>query len=474
MAVIAKNDAPPTGSSERQPHPPLTSRSVWMAIRVAYVRLRFLVVFAIAFLIVGQWSTLRNYWDALTHRGGFDQTKQAISPDTEYFCPMCPGVLSDWPAKCPVCNMALVRRKKGEMTPLPDGVLTRMQFSPYRVQLAGIKTAPVEYRPLFHELRLVGYPQVDAADSSKLWLSCEVPAREAILLRPGQRAEVICDALPGRSPCGGSVRQIGAPGSGASLTTRVLLEVQNQAHELRPGLVVTARIKIAATELDWFARTLGEESQCEVAFDLAVHGLCNPLGVPAEAGTPALLRWAERETAARTGSALAIPAGAIVDTGARKVVYVESGPGMFDGVEVVLGPRFGEHYAVIAGLTPGQQVAAAGVFLIDAESRLNPSIAASYFGASASTSGTTSKSGAPAAPGGDSAAISEALSQLSASERALAIKQKFCPVTGEPLGSMGAPFGVEISGRKVFLCCKGCEKEMRRDAARYLSKLPAP
>ena len=55
---------------------------------------------------------------------------------------------------------------------------------------------------------------------------------------------------------------------------------------------------------------------------------------------------------------------------------------MFDGVEVVLGPRCGDSYPVVRGLEPGQRVAVAGAFLLDAETRLNPSLVAGYFGAS--------------------------------------------------------------------------------------------
>ena len=54
---------------------------------------------------------------------------------------------------------------------------------------------------------------------------------------------------------------------------------------------------------------------------------------------------------------------------------------MFDGVEVVLGPRCGDFYPVVRGLEVGQRVAFAGAFLLDAETRLNPSLAAGYFGA---------------------------------------------------------------------------------------------
>ena len=54
------------------------------------------------------------------------------------------------------------------------------------------------------------------------------------------------------------------------------------------------------------------------------------------------------------------------------MVYVEAEPGVYEGRKVVLGPRSGDVYPVLDGLAPGENVAATGAFLIDAESRLNP------------------------------------------------------------------------------------------------------
>jgi Cu(I)/Ag(I) efflux system membrane fusion protein len=68
---------------------------------------------------------------------------------------------------------------------------------------------------------------------------------------------------------------------------------------------------------------------------------------------------------------LCVPESAVVDSGTRKVVYVESIPGLFQGRAVVLGPRIGDRFPVISGLSQGEKVAEAGAFLIDAESRLN-------------------------------------------------------------------------------------------------------
>jgi hypothetical protein len=72
----------------------------------------------------------------------------------------------------------------------------------------------------------------------------------------------------------------------------------------------------------------------------------------------------------------------------------------------------------------------------------------------------------------DHAEHDEQLSQLSADDRALAEKQKVCPVSDQPLGSMGKPFKVTVNGQDVFLCCQGCEGEIKRNPEKYLAKLP--
>lgn len=331
------------------PQPPTRWQSIKLILRALQVRVRLIALFVVAFLVVGRWDTLQTYWQRWT---AGQTPPPAISSDTEYWCPMDPAVISDWPAMCPVCNMKLVRRSKQDATPLPDGVLARMQFSPYRIQLAGIRTAAVENRVLS------GAPQdvVNSGDEEAIKSVPQVPS---------------------------------------------------------------------------------------------------------------------------------IPESAVIDNGAQKIVYVETAPGMFDAVEVKLGERGGGYYPVLAGLKPGQRVAAAGAFLIDAETHLNPNAAASYFGA---TSQATAKGPAPeslpiaeANPQGPknprqapTAAkkqeIAAALAKLPAADRALAERQGDCPVTDLPLGSMGKPVRVEIDGRTVFLCCEGCVARLRKEPQKFLTK----
>jgi hypothetical protein len=62
--------------------------------------------------------------------------------------------------------------------------------------------------------------------------------------------------------------------------------------------------------------------------------------------------------------------------------------------------------------------------------------------------------------------------QLPADEQKLAISQKVCPVSGDPLGGeMGKPYKVTYEGRTFFLCCKSCEKDVRADPKAIIAKL---
>ncbi len=62
------------------------------------------------------------------------------------------------------------------------------------------------------------------------------------------------------------------------------------------------------------------------------------------------------------------------------------------------------------------------------------------------------------------------LAALEKSDKEGIARQKVCPVTGEPLGSMGDPIKVLIDGRPLYLCCRGCLSKVRKDPAAYLPK----
>jgi hypothetical protein len=67
--------------------------------------------------------------------------------------------------------------------------------------------------------------------------------------------------------------------------------------------------------------------------------------------------------------------------------------------------------------------------------------------------------------------IEAAMAKLSAADRQVAQEQKVCPVSGEPLGSMGAPIKITVEGRELFVCCEGCVDELKENFDKYTAKL---
>jgi YHS domain-containing protein len=74
-------------------------------------------------------------------------------------------------------------------------------------------------------------------------------------------------------------------------------------------------------------------------------------------------------------------------------------------------------------------------------------------------------------PKSDEEKIAAAIAKLPEGERQAAEAQKLCPVGDAPLGSMGMPYKVTVKGRDVYLCCEGCEQDLKNDPDKYLAKL---
>jgi hypothetical protein len=65
------------------------------------------------------------------------------------------------------------------------------------------------------------------------------------------------------------------------------------------------------------------------------------------------------------------------------------------------------------------------------------------------------------------------IKKLPAAEQDAAIKQAVCPVSGDHLGAMEKPFKVTAEGRTFYLCCDGCEKDVKADPKGVIAKLDA-
>jgi YHS domain-containing protein len=68
------------------------------------------------------------------------------------------------------------------------------------------------------------------------------------------------------------------------------------------------------------------------------------------------------------------------------------------------------------------------------------------------------------------------VASVPASEQQLAAaaiaRQKICPVTGKPLGSMGDPVAVDVNGQRLYVCCAGCVNTVKDNPAKYAAGRP--
>jgi len=51
-------------------------------------------------------------------------------------------------------------------------------------------------------------------------------------------------------------------------------------------------------------------------------------------------------------------------------------------------------------------------------------------------------------------------------------RQKICPVSGKPLGSMGDPVAVDVNGQRLFVCSGGCVSTVESNPAKYAAGRP--
>ncbi len=111
---------------------------------------------------------------------------------------------------------------------------------------------------------------------------------------------------------------------------------------------------------------------------------------------PAMFANVELATGHARGEVLAVPESAVLDSGARQVVLVRRGEGLFEPRTVKLGMRAEGYIEVMEGLQAGEQVVVRANFLIDAESNLKAAL--ETFGGHGGHSGQAEPGAAKPAP----------------------------------------------------------------------------
>lgn len=156
-------------------------------------------------------------------------------------------------------------------------------------------------------------------DLSKVWILADIYESEISMVSSGMDATATIDAYRGEV-FHGKVVYIYPYLEGATRTLKVRLELDNPEMRLKPKMFANVQIEV----------------------DL--------------------------------GQRLAVPEGAILDSGSRQIAFVALGKGHFEPREVTLGPKVGGEYVVLKGLKEGERVVTSATFLIDSESQLKSAI----------------------------------------------------------------------------------------------------
>ena len=152
------------------------------------------------------------------------------------------------------------------------------------------------------------------ADLSRVWVLAEVSEASIPSVRVGSKALLNFPAS-GRSPFNAAVDFVYPTLTERTRTLRVRLSAANPGGALRPGLYGTAAFE-----------SVGQ-------------------------------------------NVITVPRDAVVDTGLQQHVFVATGD-QFEPRPVVVGAQLADRVEIREGLREGEQVVAAGVFLLDSESRL--------------------------------------------------------------------------------------------------------
>lgn len=428
-----------------------------MLVKVIELRLRFVALMAVTGLTFAYWDSIWNHYEKWTRPPGDHST--AAAEDVEYYCPMHPTVIQSEPGSCPICGMPLSKRKKGEVEALPEGVLSRVVFSSDRVAQAGIKTVAVDYAPLSETVVAVGTVEVDERRLSRI----------SSKIKGMSRVEKLFVNFTGTAV------KAGEP----------LAELYS------PELYQ------AVQELLLAQRAAQQRPQPQTALGRSVLGDDNLVGLARER----LRLWGitpeQVDEFLQAGKAdfrlpiLAPTGGVVIRRNVVEGQYVSEGDAMFEVADLsrvwvkariyeneMALARVGQTVEATVQAFPGETFAGQVAFidpvldpetrtvgvrydLENADLRLRPGMFATVALQSPIAEVPAFKAKRAASEGVGPNPTVEA--------------QKICPVTTLKLGAMGDPVPVDVVGRKVWICCDGCESKLTKSPDKYLAKLaPAP
>ncbi len=203
-------------------------------------------------------------------------------------------------------------------------------------------------------------------DLTRVWVLLDAYESDVRLIRYGQSVEFETESFAGQTFTG-TVAFIDPTLNENTRTVKVRLNVANADLRLRPGMFVRARLHVQlGAGGDVISDALAGQYICPMHPEIIkpAPGTCDECGM--DLVRPESLGYAASRSAAE--KVLAVPASSVLLTGRRAVVYVEQmrdGRPIYEGREIVPGPRAGDWYVVASGLSEGDRVVTRGAILID-------------------------------------------------------------------------------------------------------------
>jgi len=201
------------------------------------------------------------------------------------------------------------------------------------------------------------------ADLSQVWVKLDAYESDVEWIRYGQEIEFQAESYPGEV-FKGKIAFIDPVLNEKTRTVKVRVNVPNPDGRLKPEMfvraVVHSKVALGGKVMD---ESLVGKWICpmhpEIVKDEA--GSCDICGMPLVSAESLVY------VAVDSKPPIIIPASAPLITGKRAVVYiaVKDKQGVYEGREVVLGPRAGDFYVVKEGLNEGENVVINGNFKID-------------------------------------------------------------------------------------------------------------